>query len=573
MTRTILVERDVEVPMRDGVILRADIYRPSAAERLPVLLERTPYGKGFSEPGFALMAAERGYVVVVQDTRGRWSSEGDGYPFVHEKEDGYDTVQWAAQQEWCDGQVGMYGVSYVGYTQWAAAAERPPALKTMIPAVTFCKPYDFVYEGGAFMLGASVSWGLMAGGSMALQRQEMSAEAREQWMLRFIQAVDGMTYRSTFNTLPLDQMPVIGKDGLVTYFADLLSHPRYDHFWKKIDCPYEAMSMPIFHLGSWYDIFLGTTLKDYVRIHSQGASPRQKLVVGPWTHANFDNLVGEVDFGVQASWMFVLPEEEQLRWFDYWLKGEENGILQEPPVRLFVMGRNYWRNEHEWPLARTKYIPYYLHSAGGANSLHGDGGLSPEPPGEENTDSLIYDPREPVPTHGGGLCCWDAALKSGAYDQREIEQRQDVLVYTTPPLERDLEVTGPLQVNLWAASSALDTDFTAKLVDVHPDGFARNLADGILRASCRNSLSLPELLEPGEVYPLVIDLAATSNVFLAGHRIRLEISSSNYPRFARNPNTGQSHGEASELATARQTIYHDHLHPSHILLPVIEAAG
>jgi len=238
-----------------------------------------------------------------------------------------------------------------------------------------------------------------------------------------------------------------------------------------------------------------------------------------------------------------------------------------------VMGVNRWRNEREWPLARTRYVPYYLHSTGSANSVEGHGWIDIELPGEENADNYLYDPHNPVPTRGGGLCCWQAALPSGAFDQSQIEQRPDVLVYTSSPLESDLEVTGPLQVFLWVSSSAVDTDFTAKLVDVDPNGFARNLQDGILRASCRNSLVHPEPLNPGEVYNLVIDLAATSNVFLSGHRIRLEISSSNYPRFARNPNTGQSHGQATELATARQTIFHDNLHPSHILLPVIDASS
>jgi putative CocE/NonD family hydrolase len=259
----------------------------------------------------------------------------------------------------------------------------------------------------------------------------------------------------------------------------------------------------------------------------------------------------------------------QLRWFDYWLKDEDNGIVDEPPIRLFVMGENVWRSEHEWPLARTQYTAYYLHSGGAANTLQGDGTLDLVEPSDEAVDTYVYDPRNPVPTHGGGLCCWQAALAPGAYDQREVEIRPDVLVYSSAQLEQDLEVTGPIEVHLWAATSARDTDFTAKLVDVYPCGYARNVQDGILRARYRASHEEEQLVIPGDVNEYAIDLSVTSNVFKAGHRIRLEISSSNYPRFDRNPNTGHPVGQDAELRTATQTILHDAAHPSHIVLPVI----
>ena len=333
-------------------------------------------------------------------------------------------------------------------------------------------------------------------------------------------------------------------------------------------CPYDAIDIPVFHVGGWYDIFAAYTVRDFAGIRDAG-NTRQKLLIGPWTHGSYDGLAGETDFGLQASGALVLPDELQLRWFDYWLKGVDNGVMDEPPVRIFVMGDNRWRSEDEWPLARTQFTRFYLHSGGAANSLAGDGALSTDAPSEEPVDSFVYDPRNPVPTRGGGLCCWRAALPPGAYDQREIEARPDVLVYTTPALERDVEVTGPLEVHLWAATSAPDTDFTAKLVDVGRCGYARNIQDGIIRARYRASLAQAEPVRPGEVYEYTIDLGATSNVFKAGHRIRLEISSSNFPRFDRNPNTGGATGEGSEWRTALQTVLHGAEHPSHVVLPLI----
>lgn len=573
MATTLIVERDVQVRMRDGIILRADMYRPNTGEPLPVLLQRTPYGKGFSNPAFALMAAERGYAVVIQDTRGRWASDGDGYPLIHEMSDGYDTVEWVARQPWANGKVGMYGGSYVGYTQWAAAATQPPALKTIIPAVTFCDPHDIFYVGGAFALGVAVSWNLTSTAYMSIFKHQGSEEAKHELMESLIEAVDGMARGKTFSRLPMSDMPLIGQDGITSFFYDVLSHPSHDAYWQRILCAHSNVQIPVFHIGGWYDIFCGSTLHDFCGIRENGGSERtrnhQRLLIGPWRHGPFDGLVGEVDFGLRASSLLVLPDELQLRWFDHWLKDEKNDVEIESPIRIFVMGDNRWRTEDEWPLTRTRYTPYYLHSGGAANSLHGDGTLSPEKPSDEPVDTYVYDPRNPVPTHGGGLCCSQAALAPGAFDQREIEKRPDVLVYTTPPLEQEVEVTGPLQVHLWAATSAPDTDFCAKLVDVGPCGYARNIQDGIVRARYRES---PDQISPvitGEVYEYIIDLAATSNVFKAGHRIRIEVSSSNFPRFDRNPNTGRALGQDAQLRPATQWVLHDTEHPSHIVLPVI----
>ena len=577
MSKKILVERDVEVPMRDGVCLRADIYRAESDQQLPVLLQRTPYGKGFAQIPFAFMAAEQGYAVVIQDTRGRWSSDGENYPLIYEKEDGYDSLSWIEQQSWSNGKVGMYGGSYVGYTQWAAAVTHHPALKTIIPAVTFCNPYEMMYSGGALSLGIAVSWGLMAQAQMEIERlrgndtKAVQIEKARLWE-QLIEQVDGMAQKKTFHHLPLKDLPLIGEAGITPFFKDLLQHPQPDVYWQRVACSPEEVKIPALYIGGWYDIFIASTLRDFSQIRSMAQDEwvrnQQKLIVGPWIHGAFEGLNGEVDFSLQASWILVLPDETQLRWFDYWLKGDENGMLEEAPVRIFVMGENRWRDENEWPLARTHYVPYYLHSSGVANTLNGDGSLSPIPPVEEPVDTFVFDPRNPVPTRGGGLCCWQAALPPGAYDQREIEARPDVLVYSTPPLETDLEVTGSIQVNLWAASNAPDTDFTAKLVDVGPDGYARNIQDGIIRARYRQEGQISPL-EAAKAYIFKIDLAATSNLFKAGHQIRLEISSSNFPRFDRNTNTGYPTSESSQLVPALQTIIHDADHPSHILLPVI----
>jgi len=339
----------------------------------------------------------------------------------------------------------------------------------------------------------------------------------------------------------------------------------------NVERQHRNISIPMYHVSSWYDIFLKDATIHFNGLRSRAMTPEarggQRLLLGPWAHlfpytTPTTGGTGDIDFGPNA---FMDLHDVQLRWFDYWLKGIDNGIAEESPIRLFVMGTNQWRDEYEWPLARTRYTPYYLHSRGKANTLNGDGILSLEVPGEEPTDHYRYDPADPVPTNGGNTLI----IPVGVKDQREVEGRQDVLVYTGTPQEKPLEVTGPLRVILYASSSALDTDFTAKLVDVRPDGYAQNIADGILRARYRESQSSAKLLAKGEVYELTIDLWATSHVFQAGHQLRLEVSSSNFPRYDRNPNTGHDFGVDAELRTAQQTIFHDNRHSSHLVLPVI----
>ena len=570
------METNLPVKMRDGIVLYADVYRPDGPGPFPVVLQRTPYDK--SAPGSftnldPLKAARNGYAVVIQDTRGRYASDGQFYCFRDEVNDGYDTVEWAAAQAWSTGKVGMYGASYVGATQWLAALSRPPHLTTILPNVTASNYHEgWTYQGGAFELGFNVSWTLaqltLANFGAISSVKDVGPERRQQ----LIEAVNGM--ESSFLHLPTKELPPL-LDGLADYYYDWLAHPEYDDYWKAlcIEDNHSRLGVPAYNIGGWYDIFLGGTIRNFLGMRSNGGSDDarrgQKLLIGPWQHSSRGtSVVGDHYFGLAADAMAADLDGVHLRWFDYWLKGTDNGILDEPPVRIFVMGDNVWRDEQEWPLARAQNTDYYFHSRGKANSLHGDGELSAQPPGEEPPDVYLYNPADPTPTRGGALCCNPYFAANGAFDQRDIEARPDVLVYTTPPLEQDLEVTGPVTVSLWAATSATDTDFTAKLVDVCEDGCARNLTDGIIRARYRESTSLASMVEPGRAYLYTIDLWATSNVFQQGHRIRVEISSSNFPRFDRNTNTGNVIAGDANFKPALQTVLHDAEHPSHITLPV-----
>jgi putative CocE/NonD family hydrolase len=558
-------------------MLYADVYRPSGNGPVPVLLTRTPYDKsalsGLANGFDPLRAARAGYAVVVQDVRGRWASEGDFYAFVNEAADGYDAVEWCAAQPWSTGKVGMFGGSYVGLTQWQAALARPPHLAAIVPVVTAADYHDgWVYQGGAFELGFNLSWTLNTLATNTLwRRREQNPDFAAAWEANAA-AADAM--RCRLRDLPLKDFAPLKLDDAARYYFDWLDHPSYDEYWQGLDVSarHEQIAVPALNVGGWYDIFLGGTLQNYVGMRAKGATEEarngQRLIVGPWAHGPFANPVGEADFGRRSTKGDADLDGVFLKFYDRWLKGIVDGEDQ-PPVRIFVMGENVWRSENEWPLARARYVPYFLRGEGKANSLRGDGALSLDRPGVEEPDHFLYDPRDPVPTRGGPLCCHVPVLPIGAYDQRAVEDRPDVLVYSTPPLERDVEVTGPVSVTVFAASSAPDTDFTGKLVDVAPDGYARNLTEGIIRARYRASRERPTLLEPGGIYEYRIDLWATSNLFKAGHRIRLEISSSNFPRFDRNPNSGARLGRDVELRPALQTIFHDVERPSRVVLPIV----
>ena len=553
------IQPGVSVKMRDGVSLVADIYSPVSDEKFPVLLTRTPYNRT-GDPRFANELASHGYIVILQDTRGRFASGGEFYPFRNESADGFDTVEWAAKLEQSNGKVGMFGGSYVGATQMLAAMVVPPHLVSIFPYVTASEYYDgWTYQNGALMQWFSSSWtsGLAID---TLRRYADRAQAPKEWV----------------NTLPLQDYPLLKTpqtSELAPYFRDWLSHERDDAYWAqwRVSDHYSQMTVMGLHAGGWHDLFLKGSIKNYTGLRQQAATAEaragQRLLVGPWAHAGTSpaGKIGDVVFGKDA----VLDNTNTtLKWFDYSLKGIKNEFASGAPVRLFIMGANVWRDEQEFPLARTRYTKYYLHSSKGANGIAGDGSLSVALPGVEKQDQFTYDPQNPVPTIGGRLCC-GGAIPPGPADQRANETRPDVLVFSTPVLTEDTEVTGYVSVELYASTSAVDTDFTALLVDVDESGYARFLTDGIVRARYRESTKEASAITPGKIYKYTIDLWATANVFKAGHRIRLYISSSNFPRFNRNMNTGEDISNASKFVRATQTIYHDRDHSSALILPVI----
>jgi uncharacterized protein len=407
-------------------------------------LQRTPYNKTLARAMLdPLKEAEHGFAVVIQDTRGRYTSEGAFYPFRDDGRDGDDTVEWVVAQPWSSGKIGMFGGSYVGATQWQAAKARPPHLTALMPRVTASNYHEgWTYQGGAFALGFNVSWTLgnltLANFQHLATRLNLSQTRRQS----LVEAVDAL--ESAFTFLPLKALPHL-KDGLADYFYDWLAHPSYDDYWKQlsIEDSYAHMRTPVYHIGGWYDIFLGGTIRNYLGMRERGATEDarrgQKLLIGPWQHgaARGPGIVEEHYFGLGSDPLTIDLDGIHFRWFDYWLKGIDNGILDEPPVRIFVMGDNVWRDEPAWPLARAQAVNYYFHSQGKANSLRGNGTLSSQAPGDEPPDVFLYHPADPVPTQGGPLCCNAYFLPNGAFGQRDIEAREDVLVYSTSPLERE----------------------------------------------------------------------------------------------------------------------------------------
>jgi uncharacterized protein len=582
----VTVEFDVPASLRDGTILRANIYRPAGEGRWPVLLTRLPYGKDLPIAHAVMdppLVARRGYVVIVQDTRGRFASEGEWVPFINEGLDGVDTIEWAAQLPYSNGDVGMYGISYFGYTQWAAAVHNPPALKTMIPFQTWSDPFNgVIFRGGALELGGSGSWQLMMGLNVLMRRHRDDPPALGRAISVLAKEIDALG-KLGYWSLPLREFEPLKRHDVAPAFFETFNRPM-DRSHELVEPlaiagKHERVTVPTLNAGGWYDIFLQDTITNFIAMREHGATPQarqSKLLIGPWSHGGVTNPIGELNFGFGASAAFIDLQIDfvslQLRWFDHWLKGIDTGMLGEAPIKLFVMGANAWRDEQEWPLARAVNTRYYLHSNGHANSLHGNGYLLASAPesDEPASDQYDYDPGDPVITRGGALLL-SPEYPPGPYDQRQTESRTDVLVYTSAELKEDLEVTGPISVHLWAISSAPDTDFVARLVDVHPDGYAQNLTDGIIRARYRNFErgEAPSLIEPGTAYEYDIDLWATSNDFKAGHRVRLDITSSNFPRWDRNPNTGHAFGADREMVVARQTILHDPDHASYVTLPIV----
>jgi len=552
MGHRIRVQLDLRIPMRDGVELYAALYRPPQGDQFPVLLIRSPYGTEFPRyVPWMERFVESGYAVILQDCRGRYQSGGVYEPYIHETSDGYDTQQWIGAQSWCDGNIGTFGSSYPGFTQILPATLRSPYVKGLVPMAHQEDNYGHLRYNGLLQLQNVINF-------IWIGSREVEYVASRY-----------LNFEELYRHLPILTAP----EGIAErpFYDEIIGHPRFDEFWSSYSMKgrYSEVDVPAHFVTGWYDNLVHEGFKCFTGwksgARSESARRRTKMLVGPWTHSQVGSCepYGDVEFGPDAA--EDIPGFH-LRWFDQRLKGMDTGIDEEPALRIFVMGENRWRQEEEWPLARTLYTRFYLHSGGRANSLAGDGSLTLDPPGDEPFDSYTYDPSDPVPTLGGPSMFIE---NTGPRDRRPLERRDDVLVFSTQALEQDLEVTGPITLTLHAASSARDTDFTAALIDVHPGGKAIIISDGIVRGRFRESYENPALLEPGRVYEYQIAIWETSNLFKAGNHIRVEVSSSNFPRFDRNLNTGGDPGRETHFQVAEQTVHHSSHYPSHITLPVI----
>ncbi|MFE8699677.1 CocE/NonD family hydrolase [Cytobacillus sp. FJAT-54145] len=544
------IKRDIKVPMRDGVLLSADIYMPVTDVPVPGIVVRTPYLKTSNtthENGTYF--AEQGFATMYMDVRGRGDSEGEFHAYFQDANDGYDTIQWMAEQEWCDGKIGTMGGSYLARIQWLAALKQPPNLKAMISTVSPSDP--FVEWPTGIPTPFHLCWVYMTSGKVA-------------------QNVDVIDWESIYKHLPLmtaDEL--VGKD--LPRWREEFDHPYLDEYWKEMcyQTRFNEIDLPVLHISGWYDDEqIGTPL-NFQGMTEQGktefARKNQKMIMGPWPHqVNKSTTLGEIDFGPDSV---IDLNGYMVRWFNYWLKDEQNGVMAEPPINLFVMGENVWRKENEWPLKRTDWTKYYIHSKGRANSRFGDGVLSTDKPtSDEGThDEYTYNPEDPFPFISEPT----SSQIGGPDNYSAVERRDDVLVYTTSLLEEDTEVTGPVKMELFAESDAVDTDFMVKLLDVHPNGFAQRLTDGMVRARFREGMESPSLIEPGKVYQYLVDCWNTSHVFKKGHKIRIEVTSSAFPKYDRNLNTGEELGKSTRMVEAHQKIYHTEQYPSAIILPVI----
>ncbi len=546
------IQLDIWIPMRDGVRLYAVIYRPRERSRFPVLLIRSPYST--QHPRYVEWAerfAAHDYAVVMQDCRGRYDSEGKWRPYIDEASDGYDTQQWIGQQDWCDGSIGTFGVSYPGFTQILPAPHRSRYTKALVPIANQEDNYGHLRCNGVLQQQNTMNWVWMGDRTNQNAPKELIDWEQVYRRLPLLTAIDDIAERP--------------------FYRQVIRHPNFDDFWKSYSMKgkYPEVETPAYFITGWYDNLLHEVFKCFHgwKHHSRTPECRRltRLMIGPWPHGQIGGteLFGDIEFGPQAG---VDIPREHLRWYDQRLRGIDSGIDDEPPVSLFVMGANVWRREEEWPLPQTQYTRFYLHSGGRASSLNGDGGLSRDEPSDEPLDTFYYDPQDPVPTVGGQSMF---PLSTGPRDRRTVEGRDDVLIYSSPPLEEDLEVTGHVQLTLYASSTSPDTDFTATLVDVHNSGLAIHICEGIVRARFRESYENPILIEPNEVYRFQISLWETSNLFKSGHCIRLEISSSNFPRFDRNLNTGNDAATDTEINIARQAVLHNTRFPSHLALPLI----
>lgn len=579
---SVKIERNVPAPMRDGTVLYSDLYRPVTQQKVPVILMRTQYGKGtpqitpsrFNSPEWF---AAHCYLVVIQDVRGQYASKGQFYEYEHEEQDGYDSVEWAAHLPGALPKVGMYGSSYVGATQWLAAVSAPPSLKTIVPSNTGSDYYDgWTYEDGAFRLGFIVPW-MMKTIVKTSAEQRGDFNGAQQVKKDYLDVARWMQFR------PYSKFPPFHADDaqFAPYFFDALAHPADDEYWQRLSIQrrYANVKVPVLAFEGWFDSFLQGGLRNFSGMVEHGATEdarsNQRIVIGPWEHEGW----GRPDSIESPHLKAIGPvgnspvNELMLAWFDHFLKGVDNGIATGPRVDYFMLGENRWHSDDTWPPRSTIFKHYYLHSNGHAASVMGDGGLQEETTAPEHgnvPDHYTYEPWNPTPSVGGHSCCDWQSGPQGQFDQSSVEQRSDVLVYSSKPLDQPLSIVGPISVVLYASSSATDTDFTAKVVDVSPDGTALNLNNGVQVARFRESLEKPKLIKPGVIYKYEIHVWPTANQFRKGHRIRLEISSSDFPQFAPNPNTGLPFGTSSDWQAADQTIFHDAAHPSSLVLPVVD---
>ena len=572
-------QQNVALKTRDGVTLVADVWRPTEGVS-PTLLLRTPYdrrttlhfgGASATIPA-VIQLVNAGYAVVLQDARGTGMSEGVFEPKINEIADGQDTIAWVREQDWSDGTVGTYGPSYMGMVQWGLAISETPGLSAIAPCEAAADWYTNLWysQGGAMSLSVNTFWNA---GAYAMQEMRSLTLGATQDPSALMRVGAGALYPLTLNdATPLSDLPVHGTG---RWFDDWIAHPDFDEYWSSQDWsrPNDManITVPVLSIGGWYDLKVNGTVEGFIGVRTHGATEtardRSRLLIGPWDHMGFTGRFRDRNFGPLAE---TDISTEHIGFFDEHLRGE-SPATPAPRVRIFVMGVDQWRDEADWPLPDTQYTDYYLDSAGSAATRHGDGTLQGTAPSADSFDEFTYDPRNAVPTAGGSLLPAEPGLV-GPVDQSIIDGREDILCYATPVLDKPLEVTGHVELKVFVSSSALDTDITAKLVDVFPDGRAINLCDGILRLRYRNGPSTPALLTPGEKYEVTVKMGVTSNVFLPGHRLRLDVSSSNFPRFDRNTNTGGFIARESldDALEATNRVHHGPAHPSRLTLPIID---
>lgn len=572
-THEIRLLHDQRAPLRDGVELSADVYLPLAEGPWPTIVQWTPYESVRDRfISWGVWFAKRGYAAVVIDVRGRYESGGDYVAWTGDGVDAYDSVDWLVRQDWCNGQVGTWGRSYGAIVQWQLARLRHPAIRCMAPQV-ICDDYyaDCHYLGGAFQLALSIGAALIWNSSLSV----VTGSA----------ARDTVFNDRVFRHLPLGTLDEAALGRPIETWKNWMRHPNYDEYWRSVDHRYiyEHVDVPMLQQGGWFDAYPGSMMRQWQGLRATAATElarhNQRVLMGPWSHEEESGRkIGDLDFGPEAE---SVVREHELRFYDHWLKGNDTGLGEEKPISLFTMGINKWRQVEEWPLPGTVYTPWYLHSDGAAQSVEGDGRLSTEAPETaEPPDSYRSDPLDPVPTVGGNNSIATMMQNSsmqvgpGPSDQAPIERRTDVLVYTSAALAEDLDVTGPLEAVLYASSDARDCDFVVRLADVYPDGRSIFMAEGILRARHRLGFERSDLLEPGRLEEFRIRCYPTSNVFQRGHRLRVTIASSSFPRISRNLQSGGdiATDTAADAVIATQTVFHSPAYPSHLLLPVVPPA-